>query len=350
MAQKKSNEVDAWLKRPDPAIVIVLIYGPDRGLVSERAQAFVKVSGIDADDPFSTVRLDAAEIDGAGGRLIEEAHTVPMFSARRLVWVKGGGAQKQLADDVKLLASEPPRDAVVLIEAGDLKKGSPLRATVEGAQCAMALPCYADEARSVDAVIDELLARGGHTIPLDARQLLRANLGGDRLATRSELEKLMLYCNGAREIGVDDVRAAIGDVSGLSMDEAVDAVLLGDAAAFDTGFTRLVEAGTNPFLLLSAAMRQYQSLQVLRDQMEQGGKSAAAAVAGARPPVFFSRRRTVETALQRLDADGIARALERLQAAVLQTRRRADLAEATARQSLIALLVEAARAGSVRRR
>lgn len=350
MAQKKSNEVDAWLRRPDPSAVVVLIYGPDRGLVSERAQAFVKVAGVDADDPFSTVRLDAGEIEGSGGRLVEEASTVPMFSARRLIWVKGAAAQKQLAEDVKALVAEPPRDAIVLIEAGDLKKGSPLRSTVEGAFCGMALPCYADEARSVDAVIDELLSRDGLTIALDARQMLRSNLGGDRLATRSELEKLMLYCRGAREIGVEDVRAAIGDVSGLSMDEAIDAVLTGAADTFDTAFARLVASGTNPFLLLAAAMRQYQALQALREQMDQGGKPASAAVAAARPPIFFSRRRTVETVLQRLDAGSIARALERLQAAVLQTRRRADLAEATARQALIALLVESARAGSGRPR
>src|SRR5690606_1606404 len=138
--------------------------------------------------------------------------TVPMFSARRLVWIKSAGTQKQLADDVKLLAAQPPRDAIVLIEAGDLKKSAPLRSTVEAAAAGMALPCYADEARSVDGVIDELLARDDMTIALEARQLLRANLGGDRLATRSELEKLMLYCHGAREIRIDDVEAAIGDV------------------------------------------------------------------------------------------------------------------------------------------
>ena len=41
--------------------------------------------------------------------------------------------------------AEPPRDAVIVIEAGDLKKGVGLRAVVEAAASAMALPCYADE-------------------------------------------------------------------------------------------------------------------------------------------------------------------------------------------------------------
>lgn len=345
MAQKKAHEVDAWLRRPDPEMRVVLIYGTDRGLVSERAKNFIKAAGLEADDPFSSIRLDGAELDSAPGRLSEEANTVAMFSPRRLIWIRNAGTQKHLADEVKALAAAPPPDAVILIEAGDLKKSAPLRTAVEGGAGAMALPCYADEARSVDAVIDEVLAREGLAIGLDARHALRANLGGDRLATRGEVEKLALYCYGAGEVTLADIAALTGDVSGLSVDAAVDAVLAGDARAFEPVFARLAASGTHPFQVLAATMRQFQALALMRAEMDVAGKNAAAMVASARPPVFFSRRKLVETALQRWTSQAIARALDRLQAAVLLTRQRPDLAVATARQALIALLVEAARAG-----
>lgn len=345
MAQKKSHEVDSWLRSPDPEIGIVLIYGPDRGLVAERAAAFVAKTGLAADDPFASVRLDASELEAAPGRLIDEAATVPMFSPRRLIWVKNAAAHKQFAEDVKALIAQPPRDSVVVIEAGDLKKGSALRSAVEGGRAAMALPCYVDEGKAIDAIIDEILGRERLSIGPEARQALRANLGGDRLASRAEIDKLALYCLGKGEIRPEDVTAMTGDVSGLGIDDAVDAVLAGNARAFDASFTRLVSSGTHPFLVLAAAMRQFQLLQLMRAEMEKGGKPAVAVVAAARPPVFFTRRRLVETALQRWSNAAIARALERLQATVLLTRQRADLATATARQALIALLVESARGG-----
>lgn len=345
MAQKKAHEVDSWLRKPDPDIRIVLIYGPDRGLVAERARAFVKRAGLDADDPFSSVRIEASELDAVPGRLLDEAATVPMFSARRLIWVKNAAAHKQLVEEVKALAAAPPRDSVVLIEAGDLKKGAPLRGAVETGRAAMALPCYADEGRTIDAVIDEILAREGLSIGPEARQALRANLGGDRLASRSEVEKLALYCRGAGEVRLDDVRTMTGDVSGLGIDDVVDAVLCGNGQTFDASFTRLAASGTSPFLVLAAAMRQFQLLQLMRGEMDAAARPASAVVAAARPPVFFSRRRLVEAALQRWSAAGLDRALERLQATVLLTRRRPDLAVATARQALMALLVESARGG-----
>ncbi|RWG75960.1 DNA polymerase III subunit delta, partial [Mesorhizobium sp.] len=170
MAQKKGYEVDSWLARPDPAMAIVLLYGPDRGLVAERAKTFALKTGLPLDDPFSVVKLDGAEVDRDEGRLLDEARTVPMFSDRRLLWVRNASGQKALADDIKALTAEPAPDALILIEAGDLKKGAGLRAIVEAAGNAIALPCYADEARDLDTVIDDELRKAGMSMTLDARQ------------------------------------------------------------------------------------------------------------------------------------------------------------------------------------
>lgn len=345
MAQKKAFEVDAWLARPDPKVAVVLLYGPDRGLVAERARAFAQRTGLPLDDPFSVVKLDAGDVEKDEGRLVGEARTVPMFSDRRLLWVRNAGAQKSLADDVKALLAEPPRDAVVLIEAGELKKGAGLRAVVEAAPAAMALPCYADEARDLDGVIDDELGKAGMTMALDARQALRRSLGGDRLASRGEMEKLVLYAQGKSEITLDDVKASSGDVSGQSFDDAIDAALDGRVDDFDAAFTRQCQAGGQPFLALAAAMRRFQALQFMRGAMDQGGRNAASVVASHRPPVFFARRKLVEKTLERWSAEAIGRALARLQAAVLQTRRRPELAVPLARQALLGIAVESARLG-----
>jgi DNA polymerase-3 subunit delta len=344
MAQKKAYEVDGWLARPDPRICIVLLYGPDRGLVAERARTFARNSGLPLDDPFSVVRLDAGEIEREDGRLLDEARTISMFSDRRLLWLRNAGAQKRLADDIKLLIAEPPRDAIILIEAGDLKKGVGLRAVVEGAAVAMALPCYGDEDKDLDTVIDEELAKAGMTITLEARQALRGNLGGDRLASRGEIEKLVLYAHGASEITLDDISSLSGNVSGQSLDDAVDALLEGKVNAFDAIFTRHCQnGGGQPFLVLAAAMRQFQAIQAMRGTIETGRQNAAGAVAAQRPPIFFARRKLMERAVERWNSDALTRALARLHAAVLQTRRRPDLSVALARQALLGIAVESAR-------
>jgi len=342
MAQKKAHEVAGWLARPDPDIAIILLYGPDRGLVSERAASFAKRTGIPLDDAFSVVRLEADEADQEG-RLLDEALTIPMFAARRLLWIRNVGAHKTIADAVKALCADPPADAIVLIEAGELKKGAPLRSTVEGSRHAMALPCYADEGRDLDQLIDETMAEHGLTISLAARIELRRNLGGDRLASRSELQKLALFAGSSGRVEEDDVRQLTGDVAARSLDETIDAALAGNVADFDRQFQRYMLSGGQTFLLLSSMGRQLQGLELMRATLDEGKRSAGEIVGGARPPVFFSRKKLVETSLRKFSPPFLARALGRLQAALLLSRRRPDLATAVVRQALMGIALESSR-------
>ena len=221
MAQKKAHEVESWLARPEASRSVVLLYGPDRGMVAERAQKVAGSTGMSFEDPFSVVRLDAADIDQAPGRLLEEARTIPMFSDRRLVWIRNASAaSKTLADEVRELAADPVPGALVLIEAGELRKGTALRTVAEAAEAAISLPCYPDEARDLDSLIDETLQAAGKSIGLEALQALKRNLGGDRLASRGELEKLALYVHDRSSVDLDDVLAVLGDVAGQSLEDA----------------------------------------------------------------------------------------------------------------------------------
>jgi DNA polymerase-3 subunit delta len=345
MSQKKSHEVDAWLARPDAGVRTVLIYGPDRGLVSERAATFAKGTRLPLDDAFAVIRYDASDLEQDPGRLLDEARMVPMFGGERLIWVRNAGTHKGFSEAVKELLAMPSRDAIILIEAGDLKKAAPLRDSVERADSGMALPCYVDEERSVDAVIDAELSRAGKSIAMDARHALRRRLGGDRLATRGEIEKLVLYCGDRAQVELVDVVASSGDVSASTVDQAIDAALAGSLVELDRSLAKSLEAGAHAQTILGAAMRQFQALELMRRNVDIGGAQPAAAVAGARPPVFFGRRKLVETAVSRWSGASIARALERLQAGILATRRRPELSDAIVRDALVAIAAESLRSG-----
>ena len=90
MVAVKPFEVDKFVARPDPARPIVLVFGPDAGLVRERAEALVRASVDDPKDPFQLARLEGDDLAGEPTRLVEEANTIPLFGGRRAVWVKAG--------------------------------------------------------------------------------------------------------------------------------------------------------------------------------------------------------------------------------------------------------------------
>src|ERR1700754_1305465 len=90
MVALRGRDIDAFLNRPDPARPIILLYGPDAGLVRERADALLASAVDDPTDPFSLVRLDGDELSAEPSRLVEEAMTIPMFGGRRAIRVRAG--------------------------------------------------------------------------------------------------------------------------------------------------------------------------------------------------------------------------------------------------------------------
>ena len=196
MVALKAADADAFVSRPDPARPVVLVYGPDAGLVSERVNALIDAAVDDRNDPFSLVRLEGEELAADPARLVEEAQTIPLFGGRRAVWVKAGS--RNIAPAVELLLAERTSECRVVIEAGDLRRNAPLRAICERAKNAAALPCYADSERDLARLIDAEMRAAGLTLKPDARSLLVSLLGGDRSASRNEIRKLALYAQRQR--------------------------------------------------------------------------------------------------------------------------------------------------------
>src|SRR3979490_2203870 len=250
----RGKEIDAFLARPDPGRPIILLYGPDAGLVRERADALLASAVDDSNDPFSMVRLDGDELSAEPSRLVDEALTIPLFGGRRAIRVRAGS--RDFVTGVDTLAETPLKDCRIVIEAGELRPESPLRKACERAKTAVAIACYPDGERDLARLIDEELRPSNLRIATDARAVLTALLGGDRQASRNELRKLALYAHGEAEVSLDEVMAVGADASELKIDPIVDGAFAGKPELVETEFAKAMIAGTYPGMIISAAQRQ----------------------------------------------------------------------------------------------
>ncbi len=339
MTAIRPQEVERFLNAPDPSCRVVRFYGPDTGLVSERAGAFAaRVIG-GGDDPFALVKLDSAALSGDPGRLADEANTVPLFGGTRAIWLRADGG-KAVQTAVEAVLAAPPRDAFVILEAGDLKKGVGLRRLCENARGAAAIACYSDSGAALDRLVDDELALENLSIDRDARAALKTLLGADRLASRNEVRKLALYARGTGRVDLDTVRAVVGDAGAFAIDDAVDAVAGGDPAGFDRAFRRLVGSGTAGFVVAGACLRHLQLLHRLRGLVEAGG-SVEAALDAVTPPLFFQRRPKVGAQLAAWTSSRLAAALERLDGALFESRIGGVMADTVLAQAMLAIAVQA---------
>ena len=340
MVQVRPADIDRFLATPNPAIRLALFYGPDDGLVIERAGAFCSAVVGASDDPFALVRLDSNEIADDPGRLADEAKSVSLFGGQRAVLMRHSG-NRSIIPSLESLLDAPPEDSWVAIVAGELRKDAPLRRLCEKHQGAAAIACYADSVRDLDRIIDEEFARAGLAISGEARTLLHTLIGSDRLASRSEISKLCLYAADTESVGIDDVRAVVGDASAFAVDETVDALALGDVAEFDRSFRRLVASGTPGFVIAGAALRHLGFLHLARAAYDQGA-GAKEIVGRARPPIFFRRQPMIERQIALWPRRRIEPALAHLDQAVIESRFRSTISDAVIGQALTLIATVAA--------
>lgn len=342
MVALRGKEIDAFLARPDPSRPIILLYGPDTGLVRERADALMASAVDDPNDPFSLVRMDGDELAAEPSRLVEEAMTVPLFGGRRAIRIRAGS--RSFASGIDTLAEMQPKDCRIVIEAGELRPDAPLRKACEKAKSAVAIACYADTERDLARLIDDELRASNLKIAPDARAALTSLLGGDRQASRNEIRKVALYAHGQREVTLDDVVAIVTDASGLALDPIVDNAFAGRAADVETMFTKAMAAGTYPGLIIMSAQRHAALLHKARLSIEEG-RSELDALDSGFPRLHFSRKTLVEAALRNTSMERMARVMAQLADAAFDMRKQSSLAEIIAQRALLAVAVNARRRG-----
>ena len=129
--------VDGFLRRPDPEIRAVLLFGPDLGLVRERADAIGRSATDDLRDPFRVADLSGAILAADPARLFDEAAQISLMGGRRLVRVRDA-TDSHSALFTRFLANSPG-DALVVVEAGDLPARGSLRRAFDDAPQAAAI-------------------------------------------------------------------------------------------------------------------------------------------------------------------------------------------------------------------
>jgi DNA polymerase-3 subunit delta len=334
-------QLKRFTDRPGGDLRALLVFGADEGLVRERAAAVAVAIAEDPKDPFRVADLEASDLVADPARLADEAAAISMIGGRRLVKVSRAG-DRHAALFRDFLAA-PPGDGFVLVTADDLGRSSSLRKAFEDAGNAAAIECGYDSAETIDGLIDQMLAGQGLVVSEDARQHLRANLGGDRMISRQELEKLALYkLGGDGVVSLEDARACVGDSSAEAFDAVGRAAAKGDMKGLIAALAKAEETGESPVGLLRLTARRMQRLHLVASLTEKG-TPLDTAFKMLKPPAFQSEGNEMRQLLTRWNTRKLATALTLLLEAEMACKTTGMPAEAITARAMMRL-VAAARA------
>ncbi len=280
------KQIDPFLKSPDRKARVVLVYGPDDGLMRERAKTISKHIVEDLEDPFNVVALTTEILAEDPARLSDEANAMSMMGGGRLIKISNGA--DKLTPLIKTYLEDPSQENLVVIEAGELGTRSSLRQLCEKSKNAAALPCYVEDERGMSNLVRESLSNAGFRIDHDALHYFAANIMGDRGRARNQIEKLITFMGNDKNkmITMDDVMTSCGDTGTATLDELIYAVTGGNAKTAMAAYNRLIGEGVAEIVILRTLQNHFRRLHYTHSLMSQGN-SVDQAIKSLQPPLFF---------------------------------------------------------------
>lgn len=340
MVAVKANQVALFIKAIPPSIEAVLVFGPDEGLVAERARDIAERFQRATTPSGEIVRLEDQEIEADPDCLALELKTIAMFGGRRIV--RTAASRRVTTAVLKPLLAGGQLEGRLVVEAGNLKADDGMRALFEKTETLAALPCYGDDGQDLDRLVTDVLREARMEISADARQMLIARLGADRGLSRAELDKLVLFTKGRRGIEVEDIEAVVGDASAQTLDRVLHAMIMGRRAEAVTELDRALAAGEHPQMIIGAIQRHLHRLHRVLALVE-GGRPLADVLRGMRPPLYFKAKDALMAEIGQWSAGRAAEALERSAAALLSARTNSALESVLAERLVLEISTLAGR-------
>ena len=335
------RQIESFIAKPDPAVRVILVYGPDEGKMRDRAARLGRGVVADLNDPFNVATLNAAILSDDPARLNDEANAMSMMGGARLIRVEG--AEDKIAPALKNYLENPSPTNLVVIEAGDLPPRSALRKMIEAAANAAAIPCYAASTGDVQALIRQHVQATQRAIDPDASAWLSARLTGDHAIAMSELEKLTLYVSNqptGYRISLNDVQMCCGSGSDTSLDELIFATAGGQPENALRSFRQLIDEGMALIIIQRSLQNHFRRLHLTRSLMA-AGRSQAEAMNSLNPKVFFKWEDAFRAQINRWSLGALGAALNRLGQIEAQSKQTGTPAETLTAQAILSLSAKA---------
>lgn len=240
-------QIDNYIQRiADEKIAGCLVFGPETSFVNYRFDLIAKKISPDLSDPFLVTNISKERLSEDKGILADEFFSFSMLGGRKLIMVKdvdiaAAAALKILFEDSGFAKKS---ENFILIQAGDLDKGSALRKAAEDNPHFAAIACYEDDDRSIRKFIENELVKKQVKFNSQAIDQLFEKFGKNRQVILSELEKIIIFLGEEKNLTAEIVEKLIASEAEISANELVmnfaaqkfDAAFLQTEKLFKDGF------------------------------------------------------------------------------------------------------------------
>lgn len=262
----KENQFLDFIKKPSNNIGLVLIYGPNSGLVNEYYEKAFDAVSQDNDDPFNIVTLTPNSFKENPSVLIDEVSSFSLLGGNKSIFIKDidNSVKLKIKDYVK----KPMESSLIIVNGGDLKNSDSLVGEIKKSKTSALIACYDYNASDISQIIANKLREEGVYIDRDALDLFSNSISADRQVINSEIEKIITYTGDNKKINIDDIKLLIGNSSQYDNDDLCYAAALGKEIEAQKIYSKLINEDVDPVSIVRSLNMHFQKIYSVVSQIE----------------------------------------------------------------------------------
>ena len=305
----KNYEIDKFCSNFNADHHAVLIYGEDYGLKNERTDAIIKNY---LDNSNNVVDLDIKSLILNPEILNDELSSISLLADKKVIKIRD--ANDKISSIIENNINLASKDCLLILISEALSPRSKLRLLFEQHKDAVILPCYSDTSANIMNIIDNMFNNENIKIDINAKKLLANYLGVDRLVTKAEIEKAILYSGTSKELSLKDVSSFLSDQASINIDKLYDLVLLGNIKKAYKILLQLQNEGISAIQILRAFTRQLQNLYSIKERVLLK-KDINFVLDNFKPPIYFKRKDNIRLQAKEWSVSMIKEALKMIEEA-----------------------------------
>lgn len=254
----KPYQINALSSQIKSSYKAALVFGTDPSVIQDTAEQIARYIVPSLKDDFNVIKVFQSQLKEHPSLLTDEGNALSFMGGRKLIWLKEADthATEAVMDFTRFVKT----DSFLLITTGNLTKSAALRVQSEENPLILAVACYTDDEKNIKNNVLTTLKNNGYTISPEILSILCQRMSENRLAVKSELNKLMTYLGDRKTITNTDIDTVISVTATASIDALCQQAAGIQFEKTDFLYRQLLQAGESPVTLIRYLIAYFNNL------------------------------------------------------------------------------------------
>ena len=272
---------------------LFLLYGENLGLKKD-IKEYIKKIITQNDIGTEIVSLYEDEIIKDEENFYNLIYSGSLFSTKKIITIYE--ATDKIFKKICDVYDKYPENVSLIIFSEILEKKSKLRNFFEKGKKTICIPCYLDSEKDLANITQIELKKNNISLPREAINFLIEKSNADRNNLRNEIEKIIAYSLGKKNISKDEIKSLINFSGSYKSDILINECLSGNISQFKKIIANLYFNTANQILLLRILSNKIQRLLKIKVQKNISNNEDSL-INSAKPPIFWKEKPLVKKQL-----------------------------------------------------